>query len=357
MNRIYKVRLALVLTGILVLLFAITSAGAQPKAEAVVTISADQNLFAAQQDVLIHVTISNPTNHTIRVLQWYTPVEGVEEPLFKVSVDGVSVAYTGPIYKRPAATGQDFITLKAGESVTSDVSLGQYYDLSASGAYTVIYDVSSWNLTNEKGGGPDQSVESLTSNPLLLGIEGRQALVIDFSVPDAVTGSTSFNKCTTTQQTTLLSARTNASNYASDSLSYLNANKTGSRYTTWFGIVTTSRYSTVKTHFSAISSAMDNASVTFDCGCKKKNVYAYVYANQPYKIYLCGVFWQTGMTGTDSKAGTLIHEMSHFTVVAGTDDYVYGQSGAKSLAISDPAKAVDNADNHEYFAENTPALP
>ena len=47
--------------------------------------------------------------------------------------------------------------------------------------------------------------------------------------------------------------------------------------------------------------------------------------------------------------------MSHFNVVAGTDDHVYGQAGAKSLAISDPAAAVDNADSHEYFAENTPS--
>jgi peptidyl-Lys metalloendopeptidase len=48
--------------------------------------------------------------------------------------------------------------------------------------------------------------------------------------------------------------------------------------------------------------------------------------------------------------------MSHFTVVAGTDDHVYGQSGAKSLAISNPTNALNNADNHEYFAENTPYL-
>ena len=50
-----------------------------------------------------------------------------------------------------------------------------------------------------------------------------------------------------------------------------------------------------------------------------------------------------------------MHEQSHFTVNGGTDDHVYGQSGAKALAISNPANAVDNADNHEYFAENTPA--
>jgi peptidyl-Lys metalloendopeptidase len=112
----------------------------------------------------------------------------------------------------------------------------------------------------------------------------------------------------------------------------------------------------VTSHFNAITDAFTNAGITFDCGCKQ-NYYAYVYPNQPYKIYLCKVFWQAPLTGTDSKAGTLIHEMSHFTVVAGTDDYVYGQTNAKNLAISDPNKAIDNADNHEYFAENTPALP
>jgi len=46
--------------------------------------------------------------------------------------------------------------------------------------------------------------------------------------------------------------------------------------------------------------------------------------------------------------------MSHFDVVANTDDVVYGQSGAKSLAISNPTDALRNADNHEYFSENTP---
>jgi peptidyl-Lys metalloendopeptidase len=136
----------------------------------------------------------------------------------------------------------------------------------------------------------------------------------------------------------------------------LQAGTASSRYTTWFGAYTATRYSIVKGNFNKIGSAMDTAPVKFDCGCKKP-YYAYVYPSQPYNIYLCKVFWTAPMTGTDSKAGTLIHEMSHFTVVAGTDDYVYGQVNAKNLAISDPNKAVDNADNHEYFAENTPALP
>jgi peptidyl-Lys metalloendopeptidase len=79
-----------------------------------------------------------------------------------------------------------------------------------------------------------------------------------------------------------------------------------------------------------------------------------VYANQPYKIYVCRAFWSAPLAGTDSKGGTLIHEMSHFTAVAGTGDLVYGQTAAANLAVTNPAGAITNADNHEYFAENTP---
>ena len=58
--------------------------------------------------------------------------------------------------------------------------------------------------------------------------------------------------------------------------------------------------------------------------------------------------------GGDEVMAVWFHEMSHFDVVAATDDIVYGQSGAKNLAISNPNDAIKNADSHEYFAENTP---
>lgn len=60
------------------------------------------------------------------------------------------------------------------------------------------------------------------------------------------------------------------------------------------------------------------------------------------------------MTGTDSKGGTLVHEMGHFTVVAGTGDWAYGHEAAAALAVGNPERAIDNADSHEYFGENTP---
>jgi len=91
------------------------------------------------------------------------------------------------------------------------------------------------------------------------------------------------------------------------------------------------------------------------------------------RINLCPVFWTAPTTGTDSKvcvdwsssfitefsseckAGTLIHEASHFAANGRTFDYAYGQAAARALARTDPFKAIFNADSHEYFAENSPA--
>ena len=330
----------LVFVLVLATLVSVTGAGAAPKSDLSVSISADQTSFSAGEAVLLNVTISNTGKTPAKVLKWYTAVDEVEEAIFNVTRDGASVDYVGAHYKRPAPTGNDYVSLKSGESFTRTVDLGLYYDLSASGVYELEY--------NTDGTG-------LSSNKIQLAVEGRAgAPIADAVTPLTVSGGTTFTSCTTTQQSSLITARNEASTYATNAFSYLNAGTQGARFTTWFGVYNSTRYNTVKTHFSAISSAMDTQTVAFDCKCKKP-YYAYVYANQPYKIYLCKVFWTAPMTGTDSKAGTLIHEMSHFTVVAGTDDWAYGQTNAKNLAISNPTNAVDNADNHEYFAENTPA--
>ena len=339
----------------LVALLATSVVGAAPKDGPSVSLSIAQSEFDSAQDVLVSVTISNPTRHTVRVLRWFTPAEGVEEPLFTVTRDGQPVAYIGAHYKRPAATGQDYISLRSGESFTSVVNLGDYYDLSQSGQYEVAYGVASFNLFDEKGNA-FKFRDVLTSEKISLTATGRVPTARPTPPPTPVSGGNTFNACTVDQQTLLVSARTQAKTYASNAENYLLANTQGPRYVTWFGTYTSSRYNTVTSNFTDISNAMDNAGVAFDCKCKK-NYYAYVYPNQPYKIYLCKVFWSAPLSGTDSKAGTLIHEMSHFDVVAGTDDVVYGQTGAMNLASTDPNLAITNADSHEYFAENTPFQP
>lgn len=83
----------------------------------------------------------------------------------------------------------------------------------------------------------------------------------------------------------------------------------------------------------------------------KDNRFAYVYPNDDQKVYLDKAFWKAPAKGTDSKAGVLSHEMSHFNSVGATKDHVYGAANSKALAKADPDKALTNADNFEYYSE------
>ncbi len=318
----------------------------------VATISSDATSFSSVEEVILHVTLTNPNDYSVGVLKWLTPVNGIEDPLFTVTRDGMPVDYLGMLAKRNEPTEEDYVILQPDESIVSDVILSSAYDFQASGVYQVVYSVSAENLFS----GLENGTGSITSNSLDLFIEGRATPRPDQITVAAVSGANSFNaSCNASMQTNLINARNAASTYANDAYTVFSNGWHGQRYTTWFGTYNSSRFNTVSNHFTAIRNAVDNANpMAFDCSCTDPGYYAYVYPDQPYNIYLCGAFWPAPLTGADSKAGVLIHEVSHFFVVASTDDYVYGQIGSQNLAISNPSLAILNADNHEYFAENTP---
>ncbi len=320
------------------------------------TVVAEKASLGQSDNVAVRLTLTNTSSQPQMILKWHTAFAEVEESLFEVTRDGVKVPYLGAHYKRGAPKASDYYLLKPGASHTVRVELSDMYDMSITGAYTISYSAKSANLfgTNEKVVGEITSAAAQVwiDGALPRGSESQMSKAID--PPSTMAGPLTFNKCTTSQQADIRTAMSTATGMATNANSYM-AGTLGARYTKWFGASDAGRITKVKANMAAIKDAFDNKPVTVDCGCKK-TYYAYVYPNQPYKIFVCKAFWTAPMAGTDSKGGTLVHEMSHFTAVAGTDDWVYGQSGAASLAISDPAKAVDNADSHEYFSENTPAL-
>lgn len=73
--------------------------------------------------------------------------------------------------------------------------------------------------------------------------------------------------------------------------------------------------------------------------------------DQLHIISLGNPFWEAEAVGPDSRAGTLIHELSHFIDVGGTKDYEYGDYGCLRLARFNPDRALINADNFERFIE------
>jgi peptidyl-Lys metalloendopeptidase len=324
-------------------------------------IQADKAVLGVTDDVFVRFTLHNGSKDDLYVLSWQTPLRGVQEDIFDVRRDGKPVQYVGRLYKWATPQAEDFIRIPAGGSVSARVELSSAYDISRSGEYSIQYRVPVREALRAAGAKVAAAkLGNIESNVLTLGIERDERLIADrpAEAPELAVGKSltpGFVSCSSTRQTSLVTALSNAEAISLKARDYLNnlpvaSRSTDTAYRTWFGEYTSSRYGTVQSHFTAIYSAFNTKTITFHCDCTS-SAYAYVYSNQPYNVHLCNAFWNAPNLGIDSKAGTLVHETSHFTVVAGTSDYAYGTSACQRLANTNPKKAINNADSHEYFAE------
>lgn len=318
---------------------------------------ANQVYYRQAEQVFINVEFSNPGSTAIQLPASMMDPNGLDRSFLEVTRNGVPVPRLILVkLVRPSAAGS--ITLAPRQTLNVNYEISKAFDLSDGGSYQVsfvdpFHDRAANRMSSLNNISASFDVE-INSSP-----NRASSLATPSPAGDAVTalaGSLAVTNCSASQQTTIHSAMEHAKTHAHTAHTYLTAGHTGSRYSTWFGTYVSSRYATLRAHFAAIADALHNKPITVDCGCQA-SYYAYVYPTQPYKIYVCNGFWTAPLRGADSKLGTLIHEISHFNAVASTDDWAYGQPGAKSLATSDPLRALDNADSHEYFAENTPSLP
>lgn len=326
-----------------------TEAAEQAQGSLTATVSVPKASLAASETVTVQVTLTNTSAAPVSLYKWEVPGMGLTEGRLSVLRDGQAVDYTGAHYKRVLGRAEDVVMIAPGQSISGPVVVSDVYDLSVTGTYAIRYELES-----------RAGVTALASNEVSLFIEGRRNSRTELEAQRQVTaqGLSYSGACTSSEQSSITTAFNSAKTYSNNSYSYLSGTPSATtRYTTWFGTYSSTGWSEIKTHFNKIANAFASAAVVVDCSCNDSGTYAYVYPGSPYKIYVCGAFWSAPNTGTDSRAGTLVHEMSHFTVVAGTDDHAYGQSAAKNLARTSPTKARDNADSHEYFTENTPSLP
>jgi len=317
-------------------------------------------------------SLTNTAPHSAIVCKWGTPLDDstqvLKADMFEAIHDsGVRARYTGIVMKR-IPTADDFIVLAAGETMHMKIDLlkgywfpkiGHYYVSLSS--YIYVYGGELKLAEIVKSGLTEFTQYNLISSEALdLEVEGLAAEPYWGAEPYLRT-VTPLANCPTNNVTTIRSADTNAGTLISRVNSYLSNscnNATTSSYVVWMGTCDANRYSTVKSHFSAIGSRQ-SAGYRVDCAGSscQANIYAYVYpTDTTFTVYVCGAFWSASLNtcAFDSKPGTLIHELSHFNAVAGTSDYAYGQTACKDLAKSNPARAISNADNHEYLAEQCP---
>ena len=331
--------------------------GDQGSGDITFALTADRASFEYAEPVAMTLTISNFGPESRQVLSFQLPIDGIDADILDVRRDGVPVPYFGKVVKRADPLPEDFIDIAAGASVTFTVDPTEAYDMALPGNYTVRYRAAALSTLS-----PRQSLLRMARSDAELREVGSDEVTVSYKgggQPNEKLNKGSggapipYYKCSGDQINSLGLAKSNATIISADARDYFSsASADPVRYTTWFGARTNARADVVYSHFDAINDAFSTQNVIFDCACKKPRYYAYVYPTRPYSIYLCGAFWTyAGETGTDSRPGTLVHEMSHFNVVASTDDLGYGQAFCVDLATTNPDGAITNADSHEYFAE------
>ncbi|MEM7358517.1 MAG: M35 family metallo-endopeptidase [Pseudomonadota bacterium] len=316
-----------------------------------VSVDLPSQTVAPSEEILVRFTYKNVTQEPIRFLKWGTPFEGrLNEDLLAILFEGAELPYDGWHIKRAPATEADYMVIAAGQSKRVTVNLLTAYNIDLQGEY---------HITVRDSGQTKQTDAALKPLPLTLKLTADRDVSLKrtptvSSCPNGVAGLPNnrfplIDRAVGDAEGIALVAR----NALRDTPVARRAE--AARYREWFGVYVASRWDKVQSNFDNIYLAARNQVLTFVCE-DNQSFFAAVFPSQPYTIYLGRAFWSAPRLGTDSKAGTVIHELSHFFILAGTLDHVYGQSGARALAINDPNRAFNNADSHEYFAENTPFL-
>lgn len=138
-------------------------------------------------------------------------------------------------------------------------------------------------------------------------------------------------------------------------------------FTRWFGRYNAKSGEIVRRNLKAIAAAMRSDKVRAVCNNSGEalcdsDTYAFVDKDDEYLVHLCPSFFamdtfkelnaDSVANGTGTRAGTLVHEISHFTTVADTLDICYTRGKCSEMALTAPLDALINADSYQYFVED-----
>lgn len=307
----------------------------------------------------VEFVLTNNGAETISVLGWETPFEQeLTQDLFDVSAsdgDNKSIfsdraLFSGRLIRRGRPQIEDFISLVPGQSMSATIPLADYYQLTDYGQHHVSFR-GVFFLQNEMAS-PSEELQaiSLKTESILVNLE--PALEVRYA------RASGFESCSAAQQSVLTGDFDTAeqlARVARQALESLPENeRAGSpRYLKWFGRYNSDFYTEALDTYKKSEALMGQGAVEFLCDCSG-DFFAFIKRTEPYKVHLCELYWGLPATGIESRAGIILHEVSHFSETGNTRDHAYGAPRAAALARDNPRLAVDNAANIEYFAENTP---
>lgn len=342
-----------------------------------------QDDYKNHEEANLVFEITNNTSSTIHILKWNTPLEGLTSPCLEVKSGNKKIEYDGIMIKRGTPGENDFYTLGPNQSVSNKIDLTKAYDISKPGAIKVSFNPDKFVYYSDQPlskalemsfSGLEKKAKTkkialdmkpasfkvskgtakrVTAGQFYRALEQKKkkAESATFKTALAAMAAGGVLPCqieggTPAKQTKARNAHTNGYELAKAALAGLV--KDGN-YKLWFGTYTKARLAKVKSNYQKVLKRMETISFTYNLtgeGCES-GVYAYTYKGTS-TIWFCDAFWGAPDTGSDSRAGTVLHEHTHAS--SGTDDIEYGKADCKQLAIKSPGKAVINADSHEYYA-------
>jgi len=192
----------------------------------------------------------------------------------------------------------------------------------------------------------------------------RACLILALLGLPSLAAADTFARCTKAEAETIARAVSEAKRLSITAAAAVADTPT---YETWFGKYNTANAETVRRNLKNVVKAIRSGSVTTVCAeispseCES-SMYAYVYDDEPYRVHICPEFFslpnmarlRPGQLASNfgTRAGTIVHEITHFNVVANTDDNCYARDVCSDLAQTDPRSALRNADSYQYFAED-----
>ncbi|KAI1334113.1 neutral protease 2-like protein [Xylariaceae sp. FL0016] len=300
----------------------------------------------------VKATIANTGAESLKVFKSGSILDTAPVEKVQVFQSGDKVAFDG-IKLRLTYTGfaeESFQTIAAGETIEVNFDAAELHDLSAGGDFDLV---ASGALSYAKADSTEiAGAVSYSSNTVKASVDGAQAMEVRSAFINKRTDVQS--DCTGTKLTRTNTAVSNCRSLAASasSAALTNTAKVNEYFkSTSVGSQVAAVFKKVVSECGSTSSGVSDTYCTDVYGACSSNVLAYTLPSGSY-IVNCPLYFSalTPLTSTchaQDQATTTLHETTHLTQIAGTDDLGYGYAAATALSSR---QALNNADSYALFA-------
>lgn len=327
------------------------------------------DLSKSDDDFVMLFTIFNPSNTSIKLLMRDTPLEGMQSKLFMIkSPSGKMMEYRGKDLKRKATPSEDeYRVIRPKQSISRRVRVSRRYQLDGDGLYYIrvrqprdghmTYSDVMRTMTKVFVRGTRAHEERNAEREQHRRDRARELELVQTGIKSSV----KTMGCTAQQAKELTKWHKDANSKIATALKCTKKNGCRSAIETWFGKRTSQAdfNARVKAQFKTMKKKLSQT--TYWCqsaktkekmqqSCKGGSTYAYVYpVDTTQQVYICDFTFKE--PDYAEKVQTVIHELSHFNHIGGTNDNAYGEKNCIQLAQKDFKRAIKTADNVGYFGK------